>query len=122
MVVNVTFLLSIDSQIVSLLHRCFIQIGGFTVEVFKFELHHYFRNVFVNFLNEGSNSFGFWIKFIETSEMSDKFDELIMNLPLIFRFFLFFGNLLVENLEEFRFQEHFMKSDEDFEDEFKYLR
>jgi len=53
--------------------------------------------------------------------MSDKFNELIMDLSLIFRFFLFFGNLLVKNLEEFRFQKHLMESDEDFENEFKNL-
>lgn len=121
MIIDITFLLGIDSQIISLLHCCFIQIGSFTVQVFELEFHHHFRNVFVNLFDEWSNSFCFGIKFIETSQMSDKFNELIMDLSLIFRFFLFFGNLLVKNPEEFRFQKHLMKSDEDFKNQLKNL-
>lgn len=77
--------------------------------------------MFINFFNKWSDSFGFRVKFIETSKMSDKFNELIMNLSLILRFFLLFGDLSVENSEKLWFKKHLMEGNEYFENEFENL-
>ena len=120
-IINIAFLFCINSQIISFLHGRFIQIGSFTVKILQLEFHHNFGNVFINFFNKWSDSFGFRVKFIETSKMSDKFNELIMNLSLILRFFLLFGYLSVENSEKLWFKKHLMEGNEYFENEFENL-
>jgi len=58
--------------------------------------------MFVDFLDESCNGFGFWIQFVKATEVSDEFDELIVDLPLIFWFFFLLADFSVKNLDELR--------------------
>lgn len=76
----------------------------------------------VDFLDEGSYGFGLGVKFVETTEMVDKLDELVMDLSLILRLFLFLSDFPVKNLDKLGLQEHFMQGDQYFQNEFKDFR
>jgi hypothetical protein len=51
--------------------------------------------VFVDFLDKWGDGFGFGIQLIETTEVGDEFDELVVNFSLILRFFIFLGDLSI---------------------------
>lgn len=111
-IIYITFLFSINTEIICLLNCSFVQVRGLTAEVLEIESHHDFGDVFEHLFDERSDGFGFWIEFVETAEVSDKFDELVMNLSLILRFSLLFINLSVKHSEEFRFEKHLVKRNE----------
>jgi hypothetical protein len=75
--------------------------------------------VLVDLLDECCDGFGLGVKFVEATEVVDKFDELVMDLSLILRFFLFLCNFPVKNLDKLGLQQHLMKCDQYFQNEFK---
>ena len=67
MIVDVAFLLSIDSKVIGLFEIGLIDSGCFAVEVLDFEFHHDFGDVFVDLFDEGSDGFGVRVEFVETA-------------------------------------------------------
>lgn len=107
-IVDVAFFLIIDSKVIGLFDICLIDSGCLTVEVLDFEFHHDFGDVFVDLFDEGGDGFGVGVEFVETAQVMDESDELIMDFALVFGFFLLFGDLSVEDFQELGFEEHLM--------------
>lgn len=102
-IVDVAFLLSINTKIVSLLKCSLVNVWCLAVEVLHFKFHHDFCHVFVDLLDEGGDGFCFWVEFVQAAQVVDEFDELVVNLSLVFRFLFLLGNFPIENLQKLWF-------------------
>lgn len=110
-VIDIVFLLSVNSKVIGLFKEGFIDVGSFAIEVLDVELHHESADVLVDLLNECSDGLGFGIQLIETAQMGDQLNELVVYLSLVFWFLLFLGYFPVQNSKELRLEQHLVESD-----------
>ena len=64
----------------------------------------------VDFFDEGCDGFSFRVQLVETAQVGDKSDELVVDFSLIFGFFLFLPDFPFEDSDKLGFEEHFVES------------
>lgn len=110
MVIDIVLFLLVDSQIILLLGDGHVGVHlSLLFKEFDIELHHDFVDVLSDFLDEGAdNVLLLHVEFVETPDVVQQFDELVMNFPLVFRFSLLLLDLPLQDLQELRFQQHLL--------------
>jgi hypothetical protein len=61
MVINITFLLRVNTQIISFLKHSLVEVRSLAIQIFNLELHHHSGDVFVDLFYKGGYSFCFGI-------------------------------------------------------------
>jgi hypothetical protein len=62
---------------------------------------------------------GFGVEYVQAADVVQQFYKLVVYFSLIFWFAFLLGDFLPEYFDEFRFEEHFLDGDEDFEYHFE---